>query len=157
MLAAMASPEFCRYHRGMAHSKVPTVLIRSTVLIRFLTFMTLAVAAAPAMAQVIGEPIPGQSTTTSKATPWKPATTARPCPEYGPGFVRMEGSTACVRLGGSVAVEYGVRTGGRTGSAAAAGVRLETRDQTSLGPVRTVIQARGRVDRGLDGYTYGYR
>ncbi|CAN7610549.1 hypothetical protein LJR009_005432 [Bosea sp. LjRoot9] len=122
-----------------------------------MAFATLAVAAGPAMAQVIGEPIPGQSTTTSKATPWKPATTARPCPEYGPGFVRMEGSTACVRLGGSVAVEYGVRTGGRTGSAAQAGVRLETRDQTTLGPVRTVIQARGRVDRGLDGYTYGYR
>jgi hypothetical protein len=151
MPVAMASPEFWRYHRGMAHPKVQTVLIR------FLAFATLAVAAAPAMAQVIGEPIPGQSTTTSKATPWKPATTARPCPEYGPGFVRMEGSTACVRLGGSVAVEYGVRTGGRTGSAAAAGVRLETRDQTTLGPVRTVIQARGRVDRGLDGYTYGYR
>ncbi|WNJ88779.1 hypothetical protein [Bosea sp. 685] len=132
------------------------------MLIRFpafalLALATLAVAPAPAMAQVIGEPIPGQSTTTSKATPWKPNKTARPCPEYGPGFVRMEGSTACVRLGGSVAVEYGVRTGGRSGSAATAGVRLETRDQTTLGPVSTVIQARGRIDRGLDGYAYGYR
>ena len=31
----------------------------------------------------------------------------RPCPTYGAGFVRVEGSTTCVKLGGSVSVETG--------------------------------------------------
>ena len=107
--------------------------------------------------EVIGEPIPGQRVSKAPGDPWKPGKTSRPCPEYGPGFVRVEGGTACVRVGGSVAVEYGTGSGGRTGSAASGAVRLETRDQTSFGQVRTVIQGGGRIDRSRDGYVYGYR
>jgi hypothetical protein len=111
-------------------------------------------------AQSIGEPIPGRRDPLQRPLP-KPAEqkAARPCPEYGPGFVRIEGGTACVRLGGSVAVEYGVRSGGRSGSAATGAVRLEARDQTGFGEVRTVIQGRGRLDRGLygDRNGFGYR
>jgi len=29
------------------------------------------------------------------------------CPEYGPGFVRVEGSSSCVRVGGSTSVDVG--------------------------------------------------
>lgn len=127
------------------------------MLIRSALILPLLLAAAPLAAQVIGEPIPGQSKTKSPGDPWKPGKASRPCPEYGPGFVRVEGGTACVRVGGSVAVEYGVGSGGRTGSAATGAVRLETRDQTELGQMRTVIQARGRIDRGLESSPYGYR
>jgi hypothetical protein len=30
-----------------------------------------------------------------------------PCAEFGPGFVRVEGSSTCVKVGGSVNVEAG--------------------------------------------------
>ena len=29
------------------------------------------------------------------------------CPEFGPGFVRVEGSSSCVRLGGGIGVDAG--------------------------------------------------
>jgi hypothetical protein len=29
------------------------------------------------------------------------------CLEYGPGFVRVEGSSSCVRVGGSISVDVG--------------------------------------------------
>jgi len=32
---------------------------------------------------------------------------AKSCAEYGPGFVRVEGSTSCVRIGGSISVGVG--------------------------------------------------
>ncbi len=119
--------------------------------------LSLLLAAATASAQSIGEPIPGQTVGKSKNSPWNSAgKPARPCPEYGPGFVRLEGATACVRIGGSVSVEYGVGSRGRSGSAASGTVRLDTRDETTLGPVRTTLQVRGRIDRGLDGYGYNY-
>jgi hypothetical protein len=31
------------------------------------------------------------------------------CPEYGPGFVRVEGSSSCVRVGGGTSVDVGGR------------------------------------------------
>lgn len=36
-----------------------------------------------------------------------------PCSAYGPGFMRVEGSDSCVKVGGSVGVETGRRTRGR--------------------------------------------
>jgi hypothetical protein len=29
----------------------------------------------------------------------------RPCPAYGAGFVKIEGSSTCIKLGGSISVE----------------------------------------------------
>lgn len=124
--------------------------------LRIVLTSLLIATALPAAAQVIGEPIPGQTRTKSPGEPWKPAKASRPCPEYGPGFVRVEGGSACVRVGGSVAAEYGVGSGGRSGSAVTGVGRLEIRDQTSFGQMRTVIQGGGRIDRGRDGYAYGY-
>lgn len=109
-------------------------------------------------AQTIGEAIPGRRDPLQRQD-FKPPEprAARPCPEYGPGFVRLEGGGACVRVGGSVAVEYGAGSGGRNGSAATGAVSVETRAETGLGPVRGVLQARGRLDRGLYDDRYGYR
>ena len=112
----------------------------------------LATGILPAAAQSIGEPIPGRKGIVGepprRSAP--PSSAARPCPEYGPGFVRLEGSALCVRAGGSVRMEYGVRSGrhGGPASAADAVVGLETRGQTGLGEVRTVISGRLGVDRG---------
>ena len=39
--------------------------------------------------------------------PLRPKGAVNPCAEYGPGFVRIEGSSTCVRIGGNVSVGVG--------------------------------------------------
>jgi len=69
----------------------------------------LVVAGSPAWAQTHGRSatdrdlkieLPGK-----KAAP----SARKSCPEFGPGFVRVEGSTSCVRVGGGISVEGGMR------------------------------------------------
>ncbi|MGL4811804.1 MAG: hypothetical protein ACRCXM_08500 [Beijerinckiaceae bacterium] len=101
-------------------------------------------------AQTLGQPIPGQrSDVTPSQLPAgraKSVSRARPCPEYGPGFVRLEGSTTCMRAGGKVIYEYGVTSGRRTEIAPSTGSRsafvseLETRTPTDAGPFRMVVR-----------------
>jgi hypothetical protein len=120
-----------------------------------LSLLTVCLVAAPALAQSIGEPIPGRSPPGKKPSPWQAEPAARPCPQYGPGFVRIDGSSLCVRAGGSVRVDVGKSSVGKSsrsgyGSSARGVVELETRGETSLGPVRSVVRAGGRIGHGLD-------
>jgi hypothetical protein len=46
----------------------------------------------------------------AKSLPLRPAKAANSCAEYGPGFVRVEGSSTCIKIGGSVGVGVGVGT-----------------------------------------------
>lgn len=121
-----------------------------------LSSLLLLAAVLAAQAQSIGEPIPGRGTPTkAKPAPADAAQAGRPCPAYGPGFVRVEGSSLCVRVGGAVRAEFGrsSRNGqGSSGYGSSAGgvVRLETRGETDFGPVRSVVQLRGQIDRGLE-------
>jgi len=41
----------------------------------------------------------------------KPAVQSNPCAIYGAGFVRIEGSSTCVKMGGNVTIDVGTRTG----------------------------------------------
>lgn len=42
------------------------------------------------------------------SVPLRPAkTAANPCAEYGPGFARVEGSSTCIKIGGSIGVGVG--------------------------------------------------
>ncbi|WOH85148.1 hypothetical protein RX327_19375 [Bradyrhizobium sp. BEA-2-5] len=50
---------------------------------------------------------------TGKTLPSKSATRSNPCASYGPGFVKVEGSDTCVKLGGAVSVGGGMSSGGR--------------------------------------------
>jgi hypothetical protein len=44
----------------------------------------------------------------AKTLPLRPAkTAANPCAEYGAGFVRIEGSSTCIKIGGSLGVGVG--------------------------------------------------
>jgi hypothetical protein len=44
----------------------------------------------------------------AKSLPLRPAkTAANPCAEYGPDFVRIEGSSTCIKIGGSLSVGVG--------------------------------------------------
>lgn len=122
------------------------------------TALTLLFTAAVAQAQSIGEPIPGRGAAKERVKPARaePGGT-RPCPEYGPGFVRVEGSTSCVRVGGSVRVDMGKSSRNGFGTSTGALVQLESRGESTVGPVRGVLRMRGQVDRGLDSGSYNYR
>jgi hypothetical protein len=121
-----------------------------------LILIAAAAALSPASAQSIGEPIPGQRRTEAKPRADKADAAPRPCPQYGPGFVRVEGSSLCVRAGGSVRMEMGRSSNNRTGSAASAMVELEGRSDSSLGPVRSLVRVRGTAERGLASGNHAY-
>jgi hypothetical protein len=62
--------------------------------------------ASAASAQQFRDDKPGKP---AKSLPLRPAkAAANPCAEYGAGFVRIEGSSTCVKIGGS----FGVGVGG---------------------------------------------
>jgi hypothetical protein len=114
-------------------------------------FAALAVAA-PAGAQSIGQPIPGRGDVQAKTrlpAAARQQQAARACPEYGPGFVKLEGSTLCVRAGGQVRADFGKRSsngyGSSFGSSARALGYVEARGTTGLGDVRAVISGGGGV------------
>lgn len=106
-----------------------------------------------ASAQSIGEPLPGRAPAKTKPAAARPVPTQamRPCPEYGPGFVRVEGSSACVRVGGGVRVEFGKSSSNRSyGSNAEAMVYGEARSPTSFGEMRAVVSGRVQRDNNLN-------
>lgn len=128
-----------------------------------LAFLLTGMATA-AGAQSIGQPLPGRAAPSEAYSKPNaaPPKGSRPCPEYGAGFVRMEGSTFCVRVGGAVRAEFGKSSrngyGSRSGygSNAAGMVYLESRGQTAFGPVRSVLSVQGSMDRGLDSRPFRY-
>ncbi|HXO68855.1 MAG TPA: hypothetical protein VN838_07825 [Bradyrhizobium sp.] len=61
--------------------------------------------ASAAPAQQFRDDRPGKP---AKTLPVRPAKAANPCAEYGAGFVRIEGSSSCVKIGGSLSVGAGV-------------------------------------------------
>lgn len=127
-------------------------------MLRLASLLLLASLPGAAMAQSIGEALPGRAQpreSYSKPTPAAPKG-ARPCPEYGAGFVRLEGSTFCVRAGGSVRAELGKSSRNGYGSRADGMVYLESRGETTLGPVRSVISVRRGIDRNLDSAPFRY-
>jgi hypothetical protein len=70
---------------------------------------------------------------------------ARPCPEFGPGFVRLEAGSTCVRASGQVRVDGAWRGSSANGfgSSARARLSLDARTPTQAGPVRVFV--RGEV------------
>ena len=78
---------------------------------------------------------------------------ARPCPEYGAGFVRVPGSTSCVRVGGRVRVDTTVSSrrsflDDRPSTRAGGSLVVESRSQSDLGPVRTYMRVNGARQLG---------
>jgi hypothetical protein len=61
--------------------------------------------ASAASAQQLRDGKPDKPT---KTLPLRPAkTAANPCAEYGAGFVRIEGSSTCIKIGGSLSIGAG--------------------------------------------------
>ena len=71
-----------------------------------------------------------------------------PCAAHGPGFAALPGTTTCVRVSGYVRGEADVRSSrgayDRARLDAEARATLDARNDTSAGPLRSVVQVRGR-------------
>jgi hypothetical protein len=69
--------------------------------------------ASGAPAQQPGIQKPDRATPPAKMLPLKPAKSASSCAAYGTGFVKLESSDTCVKVGGAVSVDVGASRGGR--------------------------------------------
>jgi porin-like protein len=56
---------------------------------------------------------PDRAATSGKLLPVKRAHSANACAEYGAGFVKIEGTNTCMKIGGAVSVGAGVSGGSR--------------------------------------------
>ena len=56
---------------------------------------------------------PDKAATSGKLLPLKRSNSANACAEYGAGFVKIEGTSTCVKIGGAVNVGAGVSGGSR--------------------------------------------
>ncbi|GJD69181.1 porin [Methylobacterium gnaphalii] len=68
------------------------------------------------------------------------------CPEQGPGFARIPGTSTCIRVSGRVVAGADVGTDARTYSAGTTNGRfaIDTRTDTGAGPMRSFV----RIDAG---------
>jgi hypothetical protein len=78
-----------------------------------LAIAALMLPASGAPAEQRGIQKPDRSTPPAKVLPLKRATSANSCAAYGAGFVKIEGSETCVKVGGAVSVGVGTSTGAR--------------------------------------------
>ena len=75
-----------------------------------ITVLMLMAMAAPAAGQ---SSLPKSEQATPKQLPLKRATSDKSCAAYGAGFVKIEGSDTCVKIGGAISIGAGTSTGSR--------------------------------------------
>ena len=56
---------------------------------------------------------PDKAATSGKLLPLKRSNSANACVEYGAGFVKIEGTNTCMKIGGAVSVGAGMSSGSR--------------------------------------------
>lgn len=78
-----------------------------------LVIVAVALSATGAFAEQLRLPKSDPSTATGKASPPKRAMSGNSCAEFGAGFVRLEGTNTCVKVGGAISVGAGASTGSR--------------------------------------------
>ena len=54
-----------------------------------------------------------KATTSGKLLPLKRSNSANACAEYGAGFVKIEGTNTCMKIGGAVSIGAGASSGSR--------------------------------------------
>lgn len=69
----------------------------------------LLAAASGAVAQTLSEPAPTKWSPPSKAAKSQQAARVKACSAFGPGFINVPGTDACVKIGGWVTVEGSAR------------------------------------------------
>jgi hypothetical protein len=78
-----------------------------------LVLMAVVLASAAAAAEQPGPRKADRAATSGKLLPLKRSNSANACAEYGVGFVKIEGTSTCVKIGGAVSVGAGVSSGSR--------------------------------------------
>ena len=69
--------------------------------------------AASALAEPTGDHKPDKHTSRSRSLPLKGAGTGNACAAYGPGFVKVDGTDTCMKIGGGIGVGAGTSSGWR--------------------------------------------
>ena len=79
------------------------------------SFLVIIVAGWPALAlaQQTGQQSSTKLPPSGKVLPLKGAARDNACAEYGAGFVRVEGSGTCVKVGGYMRIDAGAHAGAR--------------------------------------------
>jgi hypothetical protein len=54
-----------------------------------------------------------RAATSGKLLPLKHSNSANACAEYGAGFIKIEGTNTCMKIGGAVSVGVGMSSGSR--------------------------------------------
>jgi hypothetical protein len=72
-----------------------------------------ALSTSQASAEPSGGQKPDKSATSDRLLPIKRSGAANSCAAYGAGFVKVEGSETCVKIGGAVSIGVGGATSGR--------------------------------------------
>ena len=54
-----------------------------------------------------------KTATSNKLLPLKRSNSANACAEYGAGFVKIEGTNTCMKIGGAVSIGVGASSGSR--------------------------------------------
>jgi len=68
---------------------------------------------AASAAEQTRQPKSDKAAPSGKLLPMKGATSRNSCAAYGPGFVRVEGSETCARIGGALSIGVGTSAGSR--------------------------------------------
>ena len=66
-----------------------------------------------ALAEQPSDRKPDKPTASGRLLPLKRAAAGNSCAAYGPGFVRVDGTETCVKIGGAVSIGVGGSSGGR--------------------------------------------
>ena len=75
--------------------------------------IALVLSAVAATAEQRRLPNPDKPATSGKVLPLKRSGSANACAEYGAGFVKIEGSNSCMKIGGATSFGAGVSGGAR--------------------------------------------
>ena len=78
-----------------------------------LVIVAVVLSPAGAFAEQPRVPKSDKAATSGKVLPLKRATPANSCAEYGAGFVKVEGTNTCMKIGGAISVGAGVSSGSR--------------------------------------------
>jgi len=78
-----------------------------------LAVVAVVLSASAALAEHTRLQKPEPAATSGKVLPLKGARSANSCAEYGAGFVKVEGTNTCMKVGGAVSVGAGVSGGSR--------------------------------------------
>jgi hypothetical protein len=81
--------------------------MRKTLILIFALLPAIALAEQPS------RPKSSKATASAKSLPLKRAARPEGCAEYGAGFVKVEGSDTCIKIGGAIDIGGGISTGGR--------------------------------------------